>query len=115
MSLLSYLGTCTFHTGQNSVIFTKENPLFLVYNLNPNAPKITFDWHFYPIVDRGALSHLYFIHKISTARVMNRVKIVEMHRFSIYFLAVIGHKKVLLGQARRTLNSREKLQSRLSV
>ena len=46
---------------------------------------------------------------------MNRVKIVEMHRFSIYFLAVIGHKKVLLGQARRTLNSREKLQSRLSV
>ena len=53
------------------------------------------------IVDRGALSHhLYFIHKISTARVMNRVKIVEMHRFSIYFLAVIGHKKVLLGQAR---------------
>ena len=40
MSLLSYLGTCTFHTGQNSVIFTKENPLFLVYNLNPNAPKI---------------------------------------------------------------------------
>ena len=67
------------------------------------------------IVDRGALSHLYFIHKISTARVMNRVKIVEMHRFSIYFLAVIGHKKVLLGQARRTLNSREKLQSRLSV
>ena len=67
-------------------------------------------------MDRGALSHhLYFIHKISTARVMNRVKIVEMHRFSIYFLAVIGHKKVLLGQARRTLNSREKLQSRLSV